>query len=177
MRVIAISGHAQNGKDTIAKIMQRVLAEQWMTSRVIHYADLLKFVCKTYFDWDGKKDEFGRSLLQYVGTDIVRAENPNFWVDFVASMLKFFGDRWDYVLIPDARFQNEIERLREHGFDVTHIRVDRDAKSSLTEKQLKHASETSLDNVMADFYINNNGSLEDLETTVKIWMEENCYAL
>lgn len=39
---------------------------------VTHFGDLVKYVCEKFFDWDGVKDESGRSLLQYVGTNKVR---------------------------------------------------------------------------------------------------------
>ena len=79
-------------------------------------------------------------------------------------MLTFFNDQWDYILIPDTRFPNEIEVLKAHGFDVSTVRVNRsNYESKLTEEQLKHPSETSLDNWDFDFYINNNHALENLE--------------
>ena len=52
---------------------------------IVHYADLLKYMCKTFFGWNGEKDEFGRSLLQRVGTDCIRNVEPDYWVDFVIS--------------------------------------------------------------------------------------------
>ena len=71
MRIIAISGHAQNGKDTTANIIKKHLEERGDKVLIVHYADLLKFICTKYFDWDGQKDEKGRHLLQYIGTDII----------------------------------------------------------------------------------------------------------
>ena len=56
---------------------------------ITHYADLLKFICTSYFGWNGLKDEDGRHLLQYVGTEVIRYKNPSLWVDFVAAMLMF----------------------------------------------------------------------------------------
>lgn len=178
MKVIAISGKAESGKDTVAGMIQKLLAEQWKTCRIIHYADLLKFICRKYFGWDGKKDERGRALLQYIGTDVVRAKNPDFWVTFVADTMEFFGERWDYVVIPDVRFPNELTRLRERGFDVEYLRVDRPGHSNvLTVKQQSHASETAMDYIKPDSVILNSGSLSYLETAVKIWMEEHIYGV
>lgn len=176
MKVIAISGHAQNGKDTVAKILKESLEEHGETVLITHYADLVKYVCKTFFEWNGEKDEYGRHLLQYVGTDIVRTQKPDYWVDFVMEMLWFFGDNWDYVLIPDCRFPNEINRLRENGIDVTHLRIVRkNFVSTLTEEQKKHPSETALDNVTPDVMIVNDGTLHDLERHVKQYIKENIY--
>ena len=167
MQVIAISGHAQNGKDTVANLLSSKLNDLGYQVLITHYADLLKYICKTFFGWDGNKDEDGRRLLQYVGTDIIKNRFPNFWVDFIAFILKNFSDNWDWVLIPDTRFPNEIHRLREEGFDVIHLRVVRgNFKSPLTPEQQQHPSETALYSELPDYFIHNNGTLEDLDVVV-----------
>lgn len=162
-KIICISGKAQHGKDTSAGILKDILEKCGYRVLITHYGDLVKYVCKTFFDWDGEKDEAGRSLLQFVGTDRVRAQRPNYWVDFVVSIVQIFHDQWDYVIIPDSRFPNEVDCFKEAGFDVTHARVIRAPfVSPLTTEQQMHISETALDGVRADAYIPNFGSLEDL---------------
>lgn len=178
MRIIAISGHAQNGKDTVAGMLQRRLEDAGERVLVAHYADLVKYVCRTFFGWNGEKDEYGRSILQYVGTDVVRAIQPDYWVDFIISMLCFFGDNWDVVIIPDTRFPNEVTRLREAGFSVDHLRVVRGSLSKpfvspLTPEQLRHPSETALDDCEPDHVIWNDGTLEDLEAAVSGYVHES----
>lgn len=176
MKVIAISGHAQNGKDTVAGIIRDTLKSNGDRVLVTHYADLLKYMCRTFFDWDGSKDEHGRHILQYVGTDIIRKQAPDFWVDFISNVLTYFRDNWDWVVIPDSRFPNEINKLISNGFDVTHVRVVRpNFKSPLTEEQQKHLSETALDDVKPNFYIYNEGSIEELNEKIKLWVKENLY--
>ena len=177
MKVILISGKAQNGKDTTASILKQTLVDNGDRVLITHYADLLKYICTNYFGWDGKKDDKGRQILQYVGTDVIRKQNPTLWVEFVAMILKYFKGNWDYVIIPDCRFPNEITRLRDEGFDTTHLRVVRSGfESPLTEEQQNHPSETALDNFEADFVIDNNGSLEELEFKIDYLVEEYLYA-
>ena len=138
MKVICISAKAQHGKDTVANFMKECLEAKGKRVLIAHYADLVKYICKTFFNWDGQKDEKGRTLLQYVGTDIVREKEPDYWVGFIADMLYFFEDRWDYVLIPDTRFPNEIDYLKNAGFDVLYIRVIRENfESPLTEEEMQ----------------------------------------
>lgn len=164
MKIVAISGHAQNGKDTIAGMLKTRLERQGKRVLITHYADLLKYICKAFFGWNGEKDEKGRKLLQEVGTDVIRGQQPDFWVNFTIQMLQFFGDKWDFVLIPDSRFPNEIDALKNKGFDVTHLRIVRtNFKSPLTEEQQRHPSETALDDVVPDIVVWNSGSLQDLE--------------
>lgn len=176
MKVILISGKAQHGKDTVAALIRDTLKSDNHKVLTTHYADLLKYICQAYFDWDGNKDEKGRQMLQYVGTDVIRQKNPTMWVDFVAMILKYFHDHWDYVIIPDCRFPNEVTTMIQEGFDTMHLRVVRPGfKSSLTEAQQNHPSETALDNMPPDFFIENKGTLEELKSEIINWVKENLY--
>lgn len=168
MKVIAVSGHARHGKDTVARMLQEQLQADGNKVLITHYADLLKYICKTFFMWDGQKDENGRTMLQYVGTDVIRKKEPNYWVDFVADILNYFDGYWDFVIIPDTRFPNEFNRLKERGLDAVHLRVVRpDFVSPLTAEQQAHPSETALDNTEPDYCIINNGDLDALKTKIK----------
>ncbi len=167
MKVICISGKAGHGKDTTAKFLKEALEADGYRVLVTHYADLLKHICKSFFGWDGKKDEYGRDLLQHIGTDVIRGNDPNYWVNFVIGILKMFPNKWDYVLIPDCRFLNEVYEVMRAGFEVIHVRVGRDRfMSPLSEKQQAHPSEMALDDAFVDYYIRNNGTLEDLRNAV-----------
>ena len=169
MKVICISGKARHGKDTVSIYLKEALEEKGNKVLICHYGDLVKYVCRTFFDWDGQKDEKGRTLLQLVGTDRIRNRRPDYWVEFIEEMLMFFYGQWDYVLIPDCRFPNEIQYLKDKGHDVLHIRVERNDPnwtSPLTEEQQKHPSETALDNYKYDRLIYNNWDLETLRKHV-----------
>ena len=167
MKIICISGKAQNGKDTTAKFLEEVLTAQGYRVLIAHYGDLLKYICRTFFGWDGKKDEKGRSLLQYVGTDKIRAVSPDYWANFIVSILDIFHDEWDYVLIPDTRFPNEYVIYEAYGMNAILLRVIRpNFKSPLTAEQQKHISEVALDDYPYHAVITNDGSLEDLKTAV-----------
>lgn len=153
---ILCSGRARHGKDTSAEIIKEILESRGYKVLVTHYADLLKFICKNFFGWNGEKDEAGRTLLQQIGTNCIREQNPNYWVDFVANLVKILPGKWDYVIIPDVRFPNEITRIRDAGFSATHVRIIRpDFESQLTEEQKKHPSETALNDTVPDFLIKN----------------------
>lgn len=159
MKIITISGHAKNGKDFCANLIKQKLETKGEKVCIAHYADLLKYICKTFFEWDGRKNEEGRTILQYVGTDIIRKQCPDYWVNFLIGIFNLFPNEWDCVIIPDTRFPNEIERLKDsEKFDVITAKIERpNYDNGLTEEQQKHESETALDNYGFDFYIVNNG--------------------
>ena len=176
MKVICISGKAGSGKDTYAGYLANELKSDGYKVLVIHFADFLKFVCKAMLDWDGEKDEHGRWLLQYVGTDIIREQSKDFWAYTLMCLLDYLKEfaGWDFVIIPDTRFPNEIDAVKEFQFPVFHFRMERTGcDNGLTFEQKRHPSETSLDHFEYDLIIDNDGTLEDLmaaaETTV-VWM-------
>ncbi|MDD5022195.1 MAG: hypothetical protein PHR82_08740 [Endomicrobiaceae bacterium] len=169
MKVIVISGKAQHGKDTTAGYLKDALSNDGKRVLITHYGDLVKYVCTKFFDWDGVKDDKGRTLLQFVGTDIVRTKKPDYWVDFVCDIVELFSNQWDYVLIPDCRFPNEVEKCKERGLDTLHIRVTRpNFDNGLTPKQKAHASEVALDDYKPDIKLINDGSLDELQARIDV---------
>lgn len=178
MKVILISGHAQHGKDTVAEMLRdHIQAVKFGSVTITHFADPLKFICREYFGWSGKKNETGRKLLQYVGTDVIRHMKPDFFVDFIGDIIRFFFATNDFVIIPDTRFPNEINCLKAKGFDVIHLRVERPGFTSvLTNEQMLHSSETALDNIQPDHIIVNDGTINELKAKTKKWAEEVFYA-
>jgi len=153
--------------------MKNALEAKQYRVLITHNADLLKYICKAFFKWNGEKDEEGRALLQYVGTDVIREKYPDFWIEFISVMLHFFDDKWDYVIIPDCRFPNELQVLKADGFQTTHLRIERpNFESPLTESQRKHPSETSMDDIKAEFYIQNDGTLDDLSAKINDFVQE-----
>lgn len=145
MKVITISGKAQNGKDTFAEYLKKEFEKSGKKVIIIHFADVLKFCAEKYFLWDGKKDAVGRSLLQYLGTDLARVNNNGVWARIVSELLKSFQSEFDFALIPDCRFEDEIE-ITKSNFDTTTMKIIRNNfKSPLSVEQQNHPSETSLD--------------------------------
>ena len=167
-KVILINGKARHGKDTVGQYLYKQLSINGNSVLITHYGDLLKYICKEFLGWNGKKDERGRTMLQNVGTNVVRKKYPNYWVDFILQMADFFSECWDYIVIPDVRFPNEINLWKEKGYDVVTINVNRpDFNNGLTEEQNKHESETYDLTSLSDIFISNDGSKQDLFDKVK----------
>lgn len=164
--IICISGQAGAGKDTAARILRTLLSEGDRSADktlIAHNADLLKYICEKFFSWNGYKDEVGRSLLQHIGTDVVRTKDPDFWVNFLVNILRMFPDKWDFLIVPDARYPNEIERFKAAGHPTVHIHIERPGLvSALTQEQQEHSSETALADTVPDVTICNDGEVADL---------------
>ena len=178
---IIISGKAGNGKDMTAQFMKEALEKHGKRVLVIHYGDAVKWVLRDYFNWDGKKDEVGRTLLQRVGTDIVRAKHPNFWTAIVVGLLQSFEpySDFDIALVPDARFPNEVDIALQELQNCVAVRVERRnadgtewINPTLTEEQRKHPSETSLDCYAFDYVIHNDEGLDTLRESAETILKD-----
>lgn len=177
-KIILISGKAQSGKDTFAKFFKERARELGKKCFIIKYGDLLKYVLKTYYGWNGEKDEQGRYMLQHIGTDVLRANSPNVWVNCVIELVRAIAKGYDYVLIPDTRFVNEIDQWWDTEFDYITVKVERknadgsEFDNGLTEEQKKHISETALDDYLFDYTIMNDNT-EELFKDSSYFLTEN----
>jgi hypothetical protein len=167
-RVVVISGAAEHGKTAVANILKDILEADNKKCLIISFANYLKYICKTYYGWDGKKDENGRHILQYVGTDVVRKKNPNFWVKTVIDFIKVFEDDYDYFIIDDCRFKNEVNCFKDNGIQSLSIKVFRNNyKNHLTEEQRMHPSERDMDDYKFDYYIESESGIDNLSVEVR----------
>lgn len=166
-KFILISGKAGSGKDTVAGFIEDQLTDLKQTVLHTAYGDLVKHVCTKFFGWNGVKDEYGRTLMQTIGTNVARKKDENFWVNATLNLVDMFSSYFDYVIISDVRFPNELTEVKNRYDDVLYINVERpNLVSALTENQQKHESENSMDGVMPDYTIYNDGDLNDLRMSV-----------
>ncbi len=178
---IILSGKSGSGKDMMAQFMKEELAKHGQKTLVIHFADAVKWFCRDFLDWDGKKDEVGRTLLQTVGTDIVRAKHPNFWTGIVVGLIQAFEPYKDFdlAIIPDARFPNEVNISLENLQNCISVRIERKNADGtpwinpvLTEDQRNHPSETSLDCFAFDYVVHNDEGLDVLRESAETILKD-----
>ena len=175
-QIFLISGKAQHGKDSTAKFLKEKLLGETL---ILHYADYLKMIAKLYLSWDGEKDEKGRTLLQWLGTDRVRVglNRPLFWVQGVCDVIDITFDKYEYFCIPDCRFPNEVfyPKARFPGF-VTCINVIRDGfANGLSKEQKLHPSEIALDGFQFDYTIHSSSGLSSLSIEVDKFLKWRKY--
>lgn len=175
--VLLISGKAEHGKDTFAgsfiKEAQDRLGYRCLR---IKYGDILKYICKEYFGWNGTKDIENRHILQYVGTDLGRTNNPDVWVNCVKEIVKALQTECDFVLVPDCRFPNELDWSDTPFFTFT-IRINRQNEDGtpyinhLTEEQKLHPSETALDGYKFNYEVQ-AANLDNVDAAAQAILED-----
>lgn len=160
-------------------------AEYWGVSVVGHIRDLfpdledpavvaLFGAIHQAFDEIPPTEGKNRRLLQVVGTDIIRAHDPDVWVDYIIRQTRDL----DHVVVDDVRFVNELERLQAAGWFMVYCavpnairarRLEADYGRSLTAEERNHPSERSLDQIPAtawDYVLNTAGSMVSERTQV-----------
>jgi len=186
---IAISGKANSGKDTLAKLCLDVLKDKYglqFNGGMIKaaFADPIKEIIKIMFPRTKRNVLYGpsknrsaivegaykdgipltyRTLLQDLGTEVGRGYKESIWLD----ILDFKSEKAEkknvsLFIIVDTRFRNEFDHVKKNGY-IT-IRIKRDSQLQMT-----HASELEqelINDSEFDYVIDNNGTLDDLRKNV-----------
>lgn len=141
--VLGFGNKARAGKDWVA----RTLAHRIAGARILPFAAALKAYCRIGF---GMREKNAR-LLQQMGTDVLRAKEPDIFVrtlyDTLAEDAVSWSDPIRVVLIPDVRFPNEAAMIKQMGGYVVRVkRLNADGTLYLaTDRDPQHASEIALD--------------------------------
>jgi hypothetical protein len=86
-----------------------------------------------------------REIMQYFGTEYVRAAQDCYWIEKLKADVRCGGD----VLVPDTRFPNEADAIRSMGGKILKIvRVD-----FMESGKDKHASEQGQASIVPDVVI------------------------
>lgn len=152
MVVVLLSGKAETGKSETAKIIKEWAYYKIPSTRDVEflklaYGDYVKHTAERLLDWNGEKDEQGRALLQWWGTEYVRERFPDFWADSLVRLAEVVADNTELLIVDDLRYLNEIscwDKFEKAA--VLKVRIERPGhENSLTPKQRQHPSEVSLD--------------------------------
>ena len=187
MLVLGIHGPSRSGKDTIYKILLEEFPLIKFERQ--GFADALKISAAKALGIEGNDAELiaridrikesgqvvnpfnsvsGREFLQRYGTEAHREMFGNhFWLDQVIPNVNNPRERYigfdrtcDVLVIPDVRYQNEVQRVSDANGQLW--KINRNVKGHTTG----HASEGEL-TARWDRVIDNNGTKDDLRSDVK----------
>jgi hypothetical protein len=108
-----------------------------------------------------------RQLLQSLGTEWGRQiVDPNIWLNIAIERIRRRGND-ARIILDDNRFKNEFQWLYE-GVDNALIRIVRPN----IQYDGTHSSEGQLDNLLFDYTIVNDGTIDDLKRKADAIMDE-----
>lgn len=171
-KIFIVSGKARHGKDTTCLFIKELCEKKNLKVINLSYGSYIKEYVKKITDWDGSEEtkESVRSIIQLVGTEIVRDNiDENFFVKRLCDDIKVYSYFFDIITVSDARLPNEIDIPKMNFNDVISINVKRlNFETNLSEKEQQHRTEIGLDNYdKYDYKIINDKSLEDLKLKVE----------
>lgn len=142
--VIGIGNKARHGKDRLASL----IIDMVEGARRYSFADDLKAYARVL----GMKGKDG-PLLQALGTDVFRRLDPDVWVRCL--YWKIAEDRPRVAVLPDMRFPNEMQMVKDlGGTTVRVVRLNEDMSVyQAPDRDPNHASETALDDAPFDWCI------------------------
>lgn len=164
IKIFILCGKASTGKSTVAKLIEDKINKKVIT---LAYASYLKMYAKEVLGWDGSEDTKPRDFLQTVGVELIKNRiDDKMLIRRIMEDIEVYSYFYDVIIISDARFPEEINMIKGKYNDVTVIHIN-SKKNNLTEKQKKHATETSLDDYNDyDFEIDNNSNIEVLSKKI-----------
>lgn len=170
--IIGVCGKKFSGKSTVARLLHNATGYE-----VVSFADKLKDVCcvlsgctrEQLEDYEFKENELVpdylrpycgnaekptyRAFLQHFGSEVMRGVNDNIWIDCT------LGNCGSNVIVPDVRFPNEAKAVKARGGIV--IKVVREGCGGDS-----HCSEVSIDDIVPDYTLFNDTTLENLVANV-----------
>jgi hypothetical protein len=181
--IIALSGPAGSGKNTVASMLRHIASFDAITTEMA-FADPMKAFAKEIFDFthhqlygpsearngpDGRYTRpdgtplTPRFALQTLGTEWGRNCDPELWVKYALRKAAEREVAGEVIIITDCRFANEAKAVRAVGGQVWF--VDRPSLSVDT-----HPSEAGMltdeFQSLVTYKIHNHSTLEALESTV-----------
>lgn len=172
---IALVGKMRSGKDTVADILKREYGFGWFA---------LSTGIRSVVSELGLDSESGpkkRHLYQGIGQHM-RQYDEDVWCKNTWKNIELYnrikpGYPQPYtgnIVVSDIRQKNEEKFFRERGFVIVKvvssddIRLERvrEAGDEMTPEEFYHETELSVDTISADWFIRNEGTLEELEESI-----------
>ena len=163
--IYLICGKARNGKDTIANYIKDYYEEIGKKPCIMHISNYIKHFAIDYFGWDGNDETKPRSLLQELGTDIIRVKMKKdmFFINRLLEDMEVLENFYDTFIVADVRLPIELDNLSKDGKSIK-IHISRpEYETELSGKEQQHITETALDSYDDYDYKVINTTLEKLK--------------
>ena len=168
--IFIVSGKANSGKDTTCELINNFIRLRELKSINLQFSSYIKMYASNISGWDGSEDSKPRTLLQQLGTDIIRKNIDNdFFINRIIGDIKVYSYYFDVITISDARFPEELDSISNNFENVIKINIVRpNFENNLDNTERKHKTEVALDNYNNyDYVIVNDGTIEDLNIKIK----------
>ena len=158
--IFIVNGKPRAGKDTFAQILNEYM-DVYKYSSVTKVKEIAK-----QCGWSGAKEEKDRKFLHELKM-LTSAYSDMSYNDVIEEIDKFKKGELDAdIFVVDVREPEDIDRLVKATKAFT-IFIENNRVPSITS----NAADANVENYKYDFVIQNNGTLEDFEGNIKLFME------
>ena len=185
MKIIGLIGKKRSGKNLFANIIHDYYKDKII--KTYAFADPIKKAVSEIFGWGLEKIEqekeiidpfYGvspRQILQHLGTDWAQYDiseqyksfnaitGKNLWVKRFHQWLKE-DHKFDYVFITDVRFPHEINYVNNFIYFIESIFIK--IKRTDIKTKDEHESEKYIDDISADYEIENDGNYDNYKNNI-----------
>ena len=158
--IFIVNGKPRAGKDTFAQILNEYM-DVYKYSSVTKVKEIAK-----QCGWTGAKEEKDRKFLHELKM-LTSAYSDMSYNDVIEEIDKFKKGELDAdIFVVDVREPEDIDRLVKATNAFT-IFIENNRVPSITS----NAADANVENYRYDFVIQNNGTLEDFEANIKLFIE------
>ena len=175
MKIIAFTGLMGSGKSTAVTELRELAQNRGLSTHNLKFAqplyDIQNFIYERISQAHVPLDHVtkDRRLLQWLGTEWGREQiSETLWIDLWSNEVeRLSAIGVDIITCDDLRFENEAQAIKELGgilikLTSSHSEKRIDTKSGIA----KHASEAGVSNESIDYVIENNGTIDDLRSSL-----------
>ena len=165
MKVLILNGEGTVGKDTFVDILESLGAKVFRYSTI----DSIKKAAKESFEWDGNKDEKGRQLLSDLKIASINYNNKPH-IDMINAIKESEKNGYD-IFVSMIRDIPEIEKAKNDNYLKDKI-ITAIITSNRVKTHFSNIADSSVYDFVYDYYIENNGTLEELKETAKNFLQD-----
>lgn len=153
-QIIVINGSAGVGKDTFCS-----LAKNYAQVISISSVDEIKQVAK-WIGWNGEKDDKSRKFLSDL--KMLLTEYNNAPLKYIDKNIKQFQNMAAEILFIHVREPKEIDIIKKKYNAITILVNNKNVKQNRS-----NAADANVHHYVYDYYIDNDGTIEELKETVR----------
>lgn len=160
-KIFIINGSGGVGKDTFVEYCSK-----FVTIKNISSVDKVKEAAKVLVGWNGEKDDISRKLLvDLKRLSIEYNDAPTKYVQKEAN--EFMQEENQKIMFIHIREISEIQKVKELLNAETLL-----ITSTRVSKILTNSSDANVEQYQYDYYVTNDGTLEELEETAKKFVND-----
>lgn len=133
---VAFTGKFGSGKTTAANYLVEKHGFVKMS-----LADPMRQIVREIFGIESKSDPRYRRIMQKLGTDWFRSEDPDVWINY---LLKRVRDEYRPIVVDDVRFLNEALALVRNGWKIIYLKCPDNVRIERCKARDGHFEDTTM---------------------------------